>query len=577
MQVLFLTFANSHDRPLRFLNEEDDEIYCTLSPRALKLHYLLHRDSYATLDKIARDLSVFRDYITLFHFSGHAGESMLLTEEGEAQGFGIAHLLGQCRQLKLVVLNGCSTKGQVQRLLDAGIPAVIATSASVQDEKAAKFSIRLYQALEQGMTFGEAFEQAKGTVLAMDSTLKINREMRHMAPGTGEEEVWGLYVQESKKEVLDDKLEDHTIVPQPQHYVPNERLTAALWDALSRYSDEITELKTKTKNGFTPSEARKRMAILNSLPSPVAEHLRKMLAPTSDENHGCDKITNARLAQIIRTYLMTLRLLNFTMLAQLWELYDPQNPFSIPNITLLKLRQFLHLTFKNAEQFDYIQFSRELRLLLESLGKNCFVDEIPKLRVAFQTNEDFRAALIFLEYLREKVQSKNIHPYDVPQLCIRAEESLAAFFSEVGFLARYVLTSVQSIDIAKYRHLPVASYHHKVVQLRDLLGGLDAGDIELSYSTDNRSVLLQKTDTMGNLCFMNLSPFVIDENAFEKNADVCKIHFFSHFDVASGDYCFQFVNRPEDPLLRVSATAFPIVKPQLDAFIELLNKARSTS
>ena len=73
LNVLFFAFANSREHPLPSLQAEDDRVYATLSRRALQLHYLLHRDLYASLEKIARDLTLFRDYVSVFHFSGHAG------------------------------------------------------------------------------------------------------------------------------------------------------------------------------------------------------------------------------------------------------------------------------------------------------------------------------------------------------------------------------------------------------------------------------------------------------------------------------------------------------------------------
>ena len=71
----------------------------------------------------------------------------LLLEEGHAQAKGIAELLGEEKELKLVVLNGCSTKKQVQQLLQHGIKAIIATSVPVKDQMALDFANQFYQAL----------------------------------------------------------------------------------------------------------------------------------------------------------------------------------------------------------------------------------------------------------------------------------------------------------------------------------------------------------------------------------------------------------------------------------------------
>lgn len=173
MKLLYLAFANSRHDPLPSLQNEDEAIYRALTPRALKQEILLHRDSYASLAKVAEYITLFREHLFLFHYSGHAGRDALVLEEETASGAGIADMLKQCPNLKLVVLNGCSTRGQVQRLLDQGVPVVIATSAPVEDLKAMRFGIRLYKALSEQASIREAFEIAAAEVVAMDAAMEI--------------------------------------------------------------------------------------------------------------------------------------------------------------------------------------------------------------------------------------------------------------------------------------------------------------------------------------------------------------------------------------------------------------------
>ena len=128
MDVIFLAFANDDNQPLSSLKDEYDGIYKTLSPNHLKQHYLLHRDTEASIESISHYLVQFRNHIRLFLYSGHAGEHRLVLDKGDARAEGIAQLLSQCPKLKLVFLNGCSTKGQVNALLEKGIPAVMLTA-----------------------------------------------------------------------------------------------------------------------------------------------------------------------------------------------------------------------------------------------------------------------------------------------------------------------------------------------------------------------------------------------------------------------------------------------------------------
>ncbi|MEO6039542.1 MAG: CHAT domain-containing protein [Saprospiraceae bacterium] len=589
LNVLFLTFANHPTNPLPTLQAEDDALYRALSPRALQLHYLLHRDSHATIASIARDLQLYRDYVTVFHYSGHAGRDALLTIGGAAQSEGVAQLLAQCRQLKFVVLNGCSTEGQVQRLLELGVPAVVATSAPVDDNKAAVFAQRLYEGLAQQSSLREAFDFAKAEVLANDRTVTFG-ETRGLAlrDAGSDAPCWGLFYKEEKAWVLDEKLPALTLIPKPQNYEPNVRLENALWEALQKNSLVVQALvQIKELQGETMGRGEMRIHIVNNLPAPVAEHLRKLLVPVTDENQGegYDKIGPLRLKQIARTYEFTLRLVTYTLLAQLWEaLLDPDKKAKASPEERAELQRFMRMTATMQDPYNYLDLIRHVRELLDKNQVAYFVEELPQLRQLMEENESFRSAIFFLELLRAKVRENTIHPYEWTELCIRAEECLADFFRELGFLARYVLTSVQNIDVAKYRHEKQPMFVHQIVQLSNLLGKFDRSMLRLATYTDNRSVLLRRIGKKGEAGdarsegFLNLSPFVIDENAFEDNTDVAKIFFYNNYDPGQDAYVYRFVNKPDDRLVvEESEKRIGILKIQLDAFLRLLAPEATTA
>ena len=108
----------------------------------------------ASLERIYAVFQKHRDRIAIFHFGGHADRDRLLLQSAfeprPAYADGLATLLGQQRGLKLVFLNGCSTRPQVKRLLDAGVPAVIATARPIDDAVATEFAVAFYQALTTG-------------------------------------------------------------------------------------------------------------------------------------------------------------------------------------------------------------------------------------------------------------------------------------------------------------------------------------------------------------------------------------------------------------------------------------------
>ena len=54
-------------------------------------------------------LPSYREQISIFHFSGHTGRDSIILEDEALNTQGLAKLLSQCPNLKLVVLNGSST------------------------------------------------------------------------------------------------------------------------------------------------------------------------------------------------------------------------------------------------------------------------------------------------------------------------------------------------------------------------------------------------------------------------------------------------------------------------------------
>lgn len=205
MSVILLTYANSEEDRLLHLREEDDRIDQLLSDGKRARHFLLEREQYATPEKIIAKLHSFRDEIEFFGYSGHVGQGELVTEGSEARAEGIAHLLGLCPNLKVVMLNGCATAGQVDALLEKGIPAVIATYAPVGDELAKDFAVELFRALKDGDSLETAFSHAEGAI-RVKKDVRFRQQPRGLGPAVLSDHDWGLFWREDKADVLQWKL-----------------------------------------------------------------------------------------------------------------------------------------------------------------------------------------------------------------------------------------------------------------------------------------------------------------------------------------------------------------------------------
>ncbi len=157
-------------------------------------------------DKVAEDIRNYKNRIILFHFSGHAMSQHLLFKDGASNARGLAGLLGEAQNLKLVVLNGCATYDQVKLLFDNNVKIVIATKGKVSDGIAMEFADTFYRALStRDYTIRGAFEHALNEMKRKHSDLDSLATTPIIWRGlvTGQEDDrdrWELYVRDKKYE-----------------------------------------------------------------------------------------------------------------------------------------------------------------------------------------------------------------------------------------------------------------------------------------------------------------------------------------------------------------------------------------
>lgn len=169
MATVYLTYANNpKDTQLSGLRDERNEVGRSLDSKQKDGQIILRQEDNTELNEVITGLNRHRADMVIYGFSGHAGKTLLSFTDKDANGATIAHLLRReaCPHLKLVLLNGCATKGQVAALEAADVPIVIATSASVGDDAAKHFAALFFDNLSQGKTVWFAFQQARAAFSA---------------------------------------------------------------------------------------------------------------------------------------------------------------------------------------------------------------------------------------------------------------------------------------------------------------------------------------------------------------------------------------------------------------------------
>ena len=586
MEAIYLAFANHQNERLDNLTREDREINEILSSRIQKQQLTVLRDSYTSIETMTGHLSRFRNDLRLFHYGGHAGSEVLILDQEKARSEGLAQLLGSCKSLQLVFLNGCSTKNQVKGLLDLGIPVVIATRCAIEDTSATQFAIEFYRAMDQRQSIRESFQTAKAKLLtSQEKSIEFYDDLPVWGETADEDIPWGLYTSKDAAEALNWKFPEtsqNEIViksgsdrPNVTASTVNDVLVQVLVQELSKYSKKLQLLKMMAEDEETRDDVdirEFRGAIVDALPAPVAEQIRKLFAATPEtQNTGIDSISMERLRQLIITYDSITLLIAYTLLSQLWDIKFQNPDLKIPDSTIQELNTFFSLDDQSLRSYDHARLIEELLLFFDQNQINYFIDELKTLKVAFAQKGTFYDSHQYLMAMKKRVFQNDppIGPDEIENICLETESHLANIFQHDGFFAKYKMTTIKNIDLIKRRNRK-PKYKHYLVNLDNVTQGfIDAND-EFEVFTDSRSVIFLKSKKDIQE-YLNLTPFLIDENAYTGDAKT-KLYYFNCIKKGSNSLSYTFSNNWSEQL-EVSEQSYPEI---LEEFQELKNQIIGT-
>ncbi len=578
MSLVYLAFANDQNAPLPSLREEEDQIYSFLIRRAQQGHFDVQKDSFATTRKIAEYLNLFKDELIVFHYSGHANQHSLFLEDGPAFAAGIGGLLGNCPKLKLIVLNGCATYGQLKHLRDLqNTPSIIYSEAPVGDESATLFSINFYRELVdryQSLTsaFDSGIEAAK--LIKEDisplKSLALPTSNNANAPG----KLWGISSKDSFN--LEWSLPTKNQEQGKPDFLPNEFLLETLIHPLAKDHKEINLVLEKEKKRKSINILDRRQAILIAFPLPLSEQLRKLIVPQGEDAHEYyDQLGKSRFKQILTTYTTFLELLSFSLLAQLWEELSQNKIKPIDSKYQVLFKKLFKLNFEERISFNFLELVSAIIEIFQTNDVDFFFEELKNFESNNKPESSFWKSAEWLYSMNQKFNNgssgQNLDG-EIKQLCKDGEKYLANFIAQLCFMANYRILCVKDIGVLNYRHKKQAIFRHKVVRLIQRFVGLEEQYENRADYLDSASVLFVKENGQIKRK-LNLTPFVIDHNAFDEKAPLTKLHYYDRYEKEYDAYSFKHVYKPEDlPLIIRSEDHFEVIKEQFNHFSELLFK-----
>ncbi len=577
--VVLLSFANSFNRLLPGLQVEYEAIRNALRPKEMNRDFDVQAEISTTASKLTDLLHDYADRIVLFHYSGHASDKLLETVDVPAHAIGIARLLSKSPSIRCVVLNGCATKGQVEDLLLAGVPVVIATDTDIEDHKAVAFSKAFYQDLGGGGNLDTAFQAGIDAYTVLAGGLTAHRGVyKNFGQENKDDQVLGIFCREEKylKWTLD---EINASIPE---YKPNEKLIQRLGEVLARPGSKLKDYQGIIKAGGDVPIGTQMNEVLQSCPFPIYEQLRLLLQPSGADKNNFGIAGWDMLQQIAINYSTAVRMISLVMLARLWEIVMlPKDDQEINLSQDLKEKISHYLFDPNREKFESLSLVQLIRTFLDEQKYDYFVGELSKLKEEYQEGTKFFAACNYLEDLndnfREWMNDNRIRRNSVyfKLECKTAEEYLADFFEPLGFISRYEMRSIQNIDLSQVRTERKINYQHYFITLAGgPYNGLGSEILEEHF--DPSSVALVRDFRKRD--FLNLSPFIMDKNTYSTRANQTrnnefKLMFFDNIDQAENLIEFTCVYNPKDPPLQINQkdpAGYKPVHDQIQAFIEKL-------
>lgn len=561
--VLFLAFANDQDSHLPLLDQERKDITQHLLPLANEQYVQLITEATATINDISQYLSQLKDRLVIFHYAGHAESTKIILTDQEANSDGLADMLALQDELKLVFLNGCSTRAQVDRLLKKGIPAVIATAVPIGDNAAKEFANTFYQSLATQHTLKEAFDMAASRhKMASGEELAFHRGQQ--LPGAvGNPLPWGLYTRADSKAILDWKiplLQSGSFIISGAGYkyqsgaIMNQKIVETIANAIADYSLKVSFMFQEAKMRKRDPKLRElRAAVIDAFPTPIGMHLRRLIQS--------DKISTERLQRIINLYSVSVEFLAFTLLAQLWDEKHKKGALNIPDAHAKVLDKFSTATKKDFNSIRYFDVIRIISDIFELNEIDPFVEEFNLIKKELYENSELLNAHLALEEMKANLKG-TIAAEEIESFCVQAEDHLCVLFSHIGFAAKYTMATIKTIELQKERH-QTPNYRHNLVilnRLMESIGVLDDVLVSEVYSDNNAVVLLNNEEEVHP--YLNLSPFIIDENALSGQFN-SKLFFFRY--IEEGNLVYELIENRKDKL-NVSEEAYPIIKEQYQAF-----------
>lgn len=553
MEVVFLSYANSSTNPLPNLMDESETVYRTFFSKGRDRNFMPFYAPFSTISKINSMLDDCEGRVSVFSFSGHAGPQALVMMNEVVNPTGIGMHLKKSidsKVLRLVVLNGCATKKHVKTLLDLGVPVVIATSTKVNDKAASEFAKMFYKSLcenEKNIidSFYDGLSAAQTALINESLTDRKVRHLDYLDNISDNENFWEIFAK-------DEGSTRRKVIPLYNANALNFRKTEKILKTiytifLNAQNPQIVALWQREQKENVPGY-QKENEIINSIPRPIGLQLGRLLRHEIFSTSGDGDVM--KLRQLGQLFQSTNEFLAIIMIAQLWEirLFDKNNrtnSFLIPNQIKQRLKEYLELKSDQRDFYNYSHIVTEIKNFLNQSFNDPLLNQfISRQKVVSDfiniDEQKYLSTCAFLQDLRK--QSFQISdPHQAQEAYMEGEEYLCDLLEIIGFVHKYKLKSVHFIEALKKRHEAKAAFMHSTIPLNAVSNELY--QVVYEHYLDSHGIVIVLNEKNNIADFLNLSPFLIDSNVFDEEADKCTVMVLDEI-LSENLFSYKSINDP---------------------------------
>jgi CHAT domain len=544
--ILIITANDPNDR-LQMLAREGKDVQFLLNSAPRKNYEVVLLPETTTAD-IIKELNIPNREVEVLHYAGHANGASLRLNDTDAEAQALTEKLKSLGTLKLVFINGCASKGQVEYFHAANIPFVIATQRPIEDNKAVWVATQFYQYLSLGRPVREAFEEVVKDAKFQQKGIAFTNErgIGHVLDIKTNAFDWGLYIREGQEDsnyTLPFSAKMVANTEGVNHTVFLDNLIYSLEWVDSVHFKPIKKLADNLRRG-NMANGKKISELLKTLSYVFGVRIRQITAEPDDKS---SEYYRELLYDYVFLFETLLHQTASVLIAQLWQ----EQVKALLNMPT-DFQEILNFWKKDRLQesaHSYKDLINHLLNWLKTAGiENPYAAEDTEGMLAYFNAPEFeQAANYFYQQKRYFGQRVRLNEAESLENCFIAQQYLITAFQTFKHVTAYFMASVRGINVVNFRHIST-EYGNVVSKL--VVTELDPTPIFGSKMLENKSILCYKSDEsdIEELIHvektMNLFPFVIDRNVFTEkaNSEVDLYLFTGYFPNEKGTLLYNFAS-----------------------------------